>query len=120
MIRICQRNCCQSFSKNLLLGTLIINSANVLCISDENIFIQNIYTSYSYLAEFESFTVMLTLSTKEMICFADFFHEVIINQSFLSIFKYLIIYFVLLIYVKATISFCIRDSSYLTATLSQL
>ena len=46
--RICQWNCCQSFSENLLLGTLIICSVNAQCIWDENTFIKNFYTNYSF------------------------------------------------------------------------
>ena len=32
VMRICQWTCCQTFSENLLLGTLIICSVNALCI----------------------------------------------------------------------------------------
>ena len=46
--RICQWSCCQSFSENLLLGTLIICSVNAQCIWDENTFIKNFYTNYSF------------------------------------------------------------------------
>ena len=48
VITICQWNCCQSFSENLLLGTLVICPGKALCISDENIFIKNFYTNYSF------------------------------------------------------------------------
>ena len=48
VIRICEWNCCQSFSENLLLGTLIICSVNALFIWDENTFIKDFYTNYSF------------------------------------------------------------------------
>ena len=48
VIRICQWNCCQSFSENLFLGTLIICSVNALCIWDKSTFIKNFYMNYSF------------------------------------------------------------------------